>query len=1271
MQCGSLDSAAIFPLVCKHIRMSMRGPSRRGGEAFDVSAHAFAWDPALTATLRHSTLPWGEHARGESLRDARGRGTRDRLSLLAQFAAHQALLQFAGTCDGTFDPSEWMTISRRGADVRLVRRSARACDASAAPPVIALAQEFAEQIGVAQIDCLRQSWARADAIYAEVFARLSRDAASDLQWTRRSGCGAIAAPGPDTLRVLADEPGRHTYAAEECIESVTRFAQLAGGLRVIVLRGASPLERYSALSNVLRTPTGTPAEVADAILGATSGQRHIFVVSNESAFDAGSRDVINILADAKHGTWLFPAATSSLSAVRPFIVAPKLAARESLTVPYATFVESAAFDAYLAHGETPAASTMLPPVAEPLRSYLGVLALLGQRIPCELAGAFLSDFLCTAPLADLAVSGVTRIDGDAIEFESEALRREAVRAIPQTSRAALCRAAAAHTQGSRAALLLLDAGDPVAAAAILDQTEWHSAEVMVEELRRVPSEILGSHTATRLAHALIDCGRYRDARDLSSDELVLARADRRCGDYATALTRLERMEPAFEAMLLRGEVLRLLDREDEARAALDRCAPRTPDEAVRLDYERGLLGADVRLPAPHYLAARLATYRALERRDYAAAEALAAEARTRARNTIERIDASLDRVFAVFSAGRWDAARAAAVEALREVEETQGDRAAGGILYTLAYLAADAGQWAHASQRIARLRQFYTLTRDHVRLAEIHLLSAHLDFSRGRFPEARREAEAIFARHGHHDQIREAAALILDELDWMEESRAVLRSCGDSGNAELTRRHLRLVSLREGTAEDVAEDCFADRLFSFRRAVARGDEARARALAAELDLMFEAAPAPAEVELRLLRAAATREFPFAPEDFDIPWCFATRNRLGQWTSIGSATLTAEILEGSAGEPDWIECSDRERLYVQGSSTWSAEGRDAAAAIVRMRAENYRFRRVVAQEEAARPRERPTDGIIGQSASIREVESLIARVARRDVPVCILGESGTGKELVARALHRHSPRRQKPFTAVNCAALPENLIESELFGHVRGAFTGADRDRAGLIEVTDGGTLFLDEIGELPLVAQAKLLRFLQEGEFRRVGDTSHRAADVRIVSATNRRLEAAVEEGRFREDLYYRVRGVEVTLPPLRERGGDVLLLASHFLAAEREKHRAGPASLSADVEAVFSAYGWPGNVRELLNTIRAAHAMAGESREVEVEHLPERLRRVVPARVSAGSYQHAVAQFKRELIQTSLLQANGNQNRAAAALKMSRQALAYQIRELGILVRS
>src|SRR6185436_14693239 len=386
------------------------------------------------------------------------------------------------------------------------------------------------------------------------------------------------------------------------------------------------------------------------------------------------------------------------------------------------------------------------------------------------------------------------------------------------------------------------------------------------------------------------------------------------------------------------------------------------------------------------------------------------------RCTTERIDASLDRLFAIFSAGEWDAARVAAIEALQEVEETQGDRAAGGILFALAWLAADNGQWAHASQRLERLRHYYAGTSDELRLHELQLLSAHLDFSRGRLGDAKRAAAAVL--DAKNAQIREAAALILDEIDLIEGANAPLRSTGRSGNVELTRRHERLRAGQRATAFELAVD---------------------------------SRPVAADAELRVLRTVALREFPYAPQDFDAPWCFATRNRLGQWHAIGSHQ--PDDFDDIEGAPDWISCSERELLYVEGCSRWSAEGRDAVAAMFRTRSENQRLRRILEQEESARPAAHPgsLDGIVGDSAAMRDICSLVTRIARRDVPVCILGESGTGKELIARAIHRHSPRRPRTFTAVNCAALPEKLIKSELFGHVRGAFTGADRDRAGLIE----------------------------------------------------------------------------------------------------------------------------------------------------------------------------------------------------------------------------
>ena len=1187
--------------------MSMRSSRRRASAANEGLLRHFAWDRALVATLRHSTLPWEETLAATPLADARSLGARDRLSLVAQFAAHQALLQFAGIADGELDPAEWAFVQKRGSDVRLIRTSSRAVEES--PPALTLAQQFAEQVG-ATLDVLQQSWARADAVYAEAYQRLTSGAAADLRWMKRSGCGAIAAPGPEGFALMSEQ-GCFVYDDADCIASVERFTDSA-----IVLRGSSPLERFSAFRGLLSDPALNVAAAADRILSSTV--RPLFIVADVDAFDAASRQVMNLLIGARHGTWLVPQSGEPLPPARWFVVSPRLSARRALTGDLEQFVESPAFAAYLAHGDVPPPRAVLPALAEPARSYVGALALLGTRVSCDQARTFLGEFLFHGALEDLLVDGVTSIEGDEFVIATEE--------IPVSSRAAISRIAAVHASGVRAALLWLDGGDSAQAAAVLEQTEWSDAESLVADLRRVPLSILAPSLARRYAHALVDCGRYRDARDVASgDEFLLARIERRMGDYATALARLERMPPC----VLHAEVLRLLQRYDDAARVLDAC----PDDEQR-SYERAVLNFDARNEidrswmSESYLSSRFATYLS----EGAEAIAFANESHRRARCTIERIDASMDRVFATFSSGDWNAARVAAVEALQEVEETQGDRAAGGILFTLAFLAADDGQHVHASHRIARLRHYYSGTSDELRLQELPLLSAHLDFSRGKLADAKRAAAAVLDVGS--PQIREAAALILDEIDLIEGRKTPLRSNGKSGNVEMTRRHGLL---------------------------------RAGQRATKFEIAVDAQPVPADVELRFLRTAAVRAYPFAPHDFDTPWCFATRNRLGQWHAIGSHQADDFDVDG---EPDWIECSERELLYIEGCARWSGEGREALAALFRTRSENQRLRRVLEQEESARPPQPGAlDGIVGDSPSMREICSLVTRIARRDVPVCILGESGTGKELIARAIHRHSPRRPKTFTAVNCAALPENLIESELFGHVRGAFTGADRDRAGLIETTDGGTLFLDEIGEMPLGAQAKLLRFLQEGEFRRVGDTNNRSADVRVVSATNRKLETAVEEGRFRDDLYYRIRGVEAIMPPLRERGADVHLLASHFLAAERAKHRAGPSMLSPDVEAIFAAYAWPGNVRELQNTIRAAHAMAGDAKEIEVEHLPERLRTIAPARLPAGSYQDAVARFKRDLIERSLVQARGNQNRAAAMLKISRQALAYQIKELGILV--
>jgi DNA-binding NtrC family response regulator len=245
-------------------------------------------------------------------------------------------------------------------------------------------------------------------------------------------------------------------------------------------------------------------------------------------------------------------------------------------------------------------------------------------------------------------------------------------------------------------------------------------------------------------------------------------------------------------------------------------------------------------------------------------------------------------------------------------------------------------------------------------------------------------------------------------------------------------------------------------------------------------------------------------------------------------------------------------------------------------------------------------------LVGQTPSMQKVSTLIARVAPTGSTVLILGETGTGKELVARSLHEQSPRAKAPFVAVNCGALPENLIESELFGHRKGAFTGADDHRTGLFEVADGGTLFLDEIGELPLSMQAKLLRVLESGEIRRVGENESFKIDVRVVCATHRQLDQMVVEGTFREDLMYRINTFEIRIPSLRERMEDIPLLARHLLARFRPALKPEDDAISSAVIEVLQHHHWPGNVRELANVIEHSTILC-DAGPIEVEHLPTR----------------------------------------------------------------
>ncbi len=313
-----------------------------------------------------------------------------------------------------------------------------------------------------------------------------------------------------------------------------------------------------------------------------------------------------------------------------------------------------------------------------------------------------------------------------------------------------------------------------------------------------------------------------------------------------------------------------------------------------------------------------------------------------------------------------------------------------------------------------------------------------------------------------------------------------------------------------------------------------------------------------------------------------------------------------------------------------------------------------------------------EGIIGKSERLKRVFNTIAKVADYKSTVLIGGESGTGKELVAKALHTMSSRSGGPFVPINCGAIPETLLESELFGHAKGAFTDATRHKVGLIEEADGGTLFLDEIGELPLSLQVKLLRFLQEDEIRRVGETRDIKVDVRVVAATARNLSDMVAEGTFREDLYYRLNVVQVELPPLRDRRDDIPLLAEHFVAKFGERLGIGEMTIARDAMKALIDFQWPGNVRELENTIERAMVLA-EGDRIDLDALPEKVVNADPAERSLAflddelSIKKATRAIERELIRRSLEKTGGNRTRAAELLEISHRALLYKIKEYGL----
>jgi two-component system, NtrC family, response regulator AtoC len=406
--------------------------------------------------------------------------------------------------------------------------------------------------------------------------------------------------------------------------------------------------------------------------------------------------------------------------------------------------------------------------------------------------------------------------------------------------------------------------------------------------------------------------------------------------------------------------------------------------------------------------------------------------------------------------------------------------------------------------------------------------------------------------------------------------------------------------------------------------------------------------------------------------------------LKRYTSEGGSALV--IMMSAYGDDEAALEAIRSGAYDYISKPFRA---DQLLLVVRKAVEREGLRREVRQLREELNAARSGDGMVGNSESLRNVVAMARRAAAHPTTVLITGESGTGKELLARLVHRESPRAGAPFVAVNCGAIPESLLESELFGHAKGAFTGATAARDGLFQEADGGTIFLDEIGELPQQLQVKLLRALQEGEIRRVGDNAVIPVNVRVLAATARALESEVEAGTFRQDLFYRLNVVRLHIPPLRERPEDLGDLAAHFVVRHNERLGLSVRAPGAEVIRALAEHSWPGNVRELENLLERAMVL-GDGRELDAGSIASLVsegrsagggRNWTGGRAGTGgpsdgdgevgdddlSVKRRSIALERALIARALERTGGNRTRAAQLLELSHRALLYKIREYGL----
>lgn len=349
--------------------------------------------------------------------------------------------------------------------------------------------------------------------------------------------------------------------------------------------------------------------------------------------------------------------------------------------------------------------------------------------------------------------------------------------------------------------------------------------------------------------------------------------------------------------------------------------------------------------------------------------------------------------------------------------------------------------------------------------------------------------------------------------------------------------------------------------------------------------------------------------------------------------------------------------------------------DELAIVIKKALETQELKREVAHLRSAQPKKFNIESIIGESDDLRRILNMVHKIAQSDAgTVLIQGESGTGKELIAKAIHYESGRSERPFVAINCAAVPETLLESELMGHEKGAFTDAKNQKKGLFEIANGGTVFLDEIGDMPLSIQAKLLRVLEDRVFRRVGGTKDIHVDVRIVSATNKDLLEAIEEKTFRNDLYYRLQVIPILLPPLRERRADILPLARTFIGMFNQEFGKSVKGMSPQAESFLTEYDWPGNVRELRNVIERAVILENDE-IMQLEHLPREMRSKSAPVGTSGPFSFNlppegidIEDVERELINQALQATDGNQSKAAKMLNLGIDAFRYRMKKFKLL---